>query len=95
MSIPDILKVASEKTTTATAMPFCTLNDMNIFSFNVKSMPLNENIMEKNLISRYSTNKNTDFMKKSRLNGIATMMPISTKTRISKEFEKIKANSCN
>ena len=40
-------KFAREKTTTATAMPFCTFNDMNIFSLNVKSIPLNENIIEK------------------------------------------------
>ena len=51
-SIPAMFKVASEKTTTATAIPFCTFKDINIFSFNVKFIPLNEKIIAKNLMTR-------------------------------------------
>ena len=53
--ITSISKVANEKTTTATAIPFCAFNDMNIFSFAVKSIPLNEKIIEKYLPEFYNS----------------------------------------
>ena len=95
LSIPAMFKVASEKTTTATAIPFWAFKDMNISSFNVKFMPLNEKIIAKNLMARYRINNTTDFIKNSRENGITTIIPIRTKTRISREFENTEENSCS
>ena len=49
--MPSMPKVASEKMTTATAIPFWIFSDINAFSFIEKSIPLSANNIDMNLIS--------------------------------------------
>ena len=90
-----MFKVASENITTATAMPFCTFNDIKTFSSKEKFIPLKEKSIAINLIIKYNENKIKDFIKNIKEKGIATISPIRTKTSISREVENIEENSCN